>query len=80
MARRRKTAYVVTLSGERPIHEVSEEIRAAGLEIKDILEHIGSITGAADPSALDKLRAVRGVIDISEDQPIDIGPPDSSVS
>ncbi len=80
MARRRKTGYIVTLSGDRPIDEVSKDIRAAGLEVKDVLKEIGSITGAADPRALEKLRAVRGVADVSEDQSVDIGPPDSPVS
>jgi hypothetical protein len=80
MATQTKKALVVTVSGKRPIHEVQKDLSAAGLDVNQVLEAIGSITGVAHPNALKKLRAVRGVADVSEDQAVDIGPPDGAVS
>lgn len=80
MARKKKQALVVTLSGERPPHEVARDLKAAGLEVGQVLETIGTVTGSADPKAAAKLRKVRGVADVSEDHAIDIGPPGAPVS
>ncbi|MBZ5534203.1 MAG: hypothetical protein LAO20_22485 [Acidobacteriia bacterium] len=80
MVAEKKKALVVTVSGDRPIHEVAKDLRTEGFDVKQVLEAIGSITGAAHPKAVNKLRAVRGVADISEDQPVNIGPPDAPVS
>lgn len=80
MAAETKQALVVTVSGDRPIQEVAKDLKAAGFEINQILEFIGSITGSAPTKSLKQLRAVPGVAGISEDHPIDIGPPDASIS
>jgi hypothetical protein len=37
---------------------------------------IGIITGSATDSVAEAVRAVPGVADVSQDEPVDIGPPD----
>ena len=75
-----KQSLVITLSGDRPIHEVADDLRAAGLDVDQVLEFIGSVTGSADAPTAERLRAIRGVADVSEDHPVDIGPPGAPVS
>jgi hypothetical protein len=71
---------VVTVSGERPIHEIASELKAKGFEVGQVLDSIGSVTGYAHSHTKKRLSGIRGVADVSEDHPVDIGPPDSSVS
>jgi len=80
MAKKSKPAVIVTLSGDRGIHEVTRDLEAAGLTVDHVLEATGIVTGSARASSHAKLRKVRGVTDVSADHPIDIGPPDSDVS
>lgn len=69
--------WIVTTSGGRSLKDVARDLEAAGFAIDEVLEAIGIITGSASDSVAEKLRAVPGVADVSPDQPIDIGPPDS---
>jgi len=80
MANTTRRAVVVTLSGDRDVHEVVRDLKAAGLEIDNILAEIGVVTGSAAAGQLRKLREVRGVGDVSPDHPVDIGPPGSPIS
>jgi hypothetical protein len=75
-----KKAFVVTVSGNRPIADVKRDLSASGLEVEQVLDSIGSITGRAHPSAVRKLRSVMGVADVSEDHSVSIGPPDAPIS
>jgi hypothetical protein len=72
-----KKPLVITLSGDRAIHDVANDLRAAGLHVDQVLEAIGSVTGSADPEHVERLRKVKGVADVSHDHSIDIGPPGS---
>ena len=72
--------WVVTTSGDRPINEVASDIEAAGFAIEGVLGVIGSITGSATDSGAEAVRAIPGVADVSPDQPVDIGPPDSETT
>jgi len=73
--------WIVTASGDRPLKEVKKELADEGFSIEDVLDEIGCITGEASEAVAEKLRAVPGVADVSpEPPPINIGPPDSSVS
>ena len=67
--------WIVATSGDRPIREIAKDLADAGLAVGQVLEEIGSITGSADAKVVAKLRKVRGVVDVSPDTPIDIGPP-----
>jgi hypothetical protein len=71
---------VVTLTGNRPIHEVAGDLKAAGLSVDQVLTSTGIVTGSAHPEAVARLRKVRGVGDVSPDHPVDIGPPGSQIS
>jgi hypothetical protein len=69
--------WLITTTGDRPIGDVAEDLTRAGLVGARILKDIGCITGSAPEKQAAKLRQVRGVGDVSPDQPIDIGPPGS---
>ncbi len=72
-----RTRWVVTLSDRRPLAVVRKELEAAGLSIDEVLEAIGVITGSCDEATASKLRQIDGVEDVSPEQRIDVGPPDS---
>ena len=80
MANGKKQNLVVTISGERPIHQVANDLKAAGLEVDQVLESVGSVTGSAHSGTVDRLRSVPGVADVSPDHQIDIGPPGTAIS
>lgn len=75
MPKEEKVPLIVTLSGDRPIHEVAKDLKAAGFNVEQVLEFAGSVTGSAHPKALQHLRKVKGVADVSPDHSVDIGPP-----
>jgi hypothetical protein len=75
-----KKAFVVTGSGSRSIHEVAKDLKAAGFEVGQVLDSIGSVTGFAPAKITKQLRSIRGVADVSEDHPVDIGPPGAPIS
>ena len=75
MAKKEKQLLVVTITGDRPIHEVADDLKAAGLTVDQVLTSIGIVTGSAEPEAAERLQKVRGVADVSPDHPVDIGPP-----
>jgi hypothetical protein len=76
MAAKAKT-WIITTGGTRSIAAVAKDLAAAGLKGGRVLKEIGSITGSAGEKAVSKLRKVPGVVDVSPDFPVDIGPPGS---
>lgn len=70
--------YVVSMSGDRPVHDVEKDLTREGFIIDQVLDAIGSITGSADPAIVKRLRAVPGVSDVQEPPAVDIGKPDDS--
>lgn len=79
-AKQESQAVVITVSGDRHIHEVARDLKASGLESAQVLDAIGIVTGSAAPTSISKLKKVRGVQDVSEDHPVSIGPPDAPIS
>jgi hypothetical protein len=69
--------WIVTTSPDRPISDIMKDLKAAGFSIGQVLEEAGSITGAAVDETVKKVRSIAGVVDVSPDTPIDIGPPGS---
>ena len=69
--------WIVTTSSDRPIADITKDLKDAGFSVRQVNEEINSISGAAADHAVTKLRGIRGVVDVSEDTPVDIGPPDS---
>jgi hypothetical protein len=80
MASMKNRSMIVTVSDARPIREVVDDLKVAGLHVDQILDSIGIVTGSAHPEAAKRLRGIRGVADVSEDHPVDIGPPRAPVS
>jgi hypothetical protein len=72
--------WIITLSGEQPLAKVRKQLVEAGFEIEEVFDEIGSITGNAEENVAGKLPEIAGVSDVSPEQPIDIGPPDSSTT
>lgn len=72
--------WVITTSNERPIDEVTQELTKSGFTVEQVLETIGSVTGAASDDVAEKLRKVPGVADVSPDADVNIGPPNGDVT
>ena len=70
-------SWIVTTSADRPIKDIARDLRAAGFSVERVNDEIQSITGAAGDESVEKLRKIAGVVDVSPDAPIDIGPPGS---
>jgi len=70
-------SWIVTTSGERSMNDITNDLKEAGFTVGNVLEEVGSITGAAAEETVSKLRSIAGVVDVSPDAPVDIGPPDS---
>lgn len=68
------------MAGTRPIESVAQDLRAAGFDVQQVLEFVGSITGSGPVAKADEFRRIAGVADVSVDQPVDIGPPGAAVS
>ncbi|HJY27247.1 MAG TPA: hypothetical protein VJ306_04370 [Pyrinomonadaceae bacterium] len=77
MPQEKKESLVVTTSGKRSIHDIARDLKDAGFEVDQVLDSINVVTGKGDAG---KLRSVQDVVDVSGDNPVDIGPPGSSVS
>ena len=75
-----KTTWIVTASGKRSLKEIEADLRQHGLEVDNVLEAVGSITGKGSADLGARLRSVAGVSAVEKDSPVDIGPPDAPVS
>ncbi len=73
-----KEAMVVTLSGDRPAGEVARDLKAAGFEVGQVLDIVGSVTGSADPKLKKKLEAIRGVKHVGKDYPVSMQAEDAT--
>jgi hypothetical protein len=80
MAKKGKQPLVVTVSGNRQIHEVAHDLKAAGFEVDQVLDAIGVVTGSAPAKSVARLRNIKGVTDVSSDHDVDIGPPGAPIS
>lgn len=78
MAKHKK--WVITLSNQRPISDVSKDLTKVGLTVNQVLTEIGCVTGTASDNVAKKLRSVPGVADVSPEHNIDIGPPDAEIT
>jgi hypothetical protein len=73
--------WIITISGKRSIAAVQKDLGLAGFSVSHTLEAIGCITGSGSDSVIKKVRSIAGVADVSEEQgPINIGPPDASIT
>lgn len=72
--------WTVTLAPDRDVAGAVQALKRAGLEVVDVLDVIGVVTGHADAAAVARLRKVDGVTDVSRTPRADVGPPDAPVS
>jgi hypothetical protein len=73
-----KKSWTVTTSADRPIRDIAKDLKKAGFTVGQVLEDIGVITGRSDDETVKKkVRSIKGVVDVSPDLPVDVGPPDS---
>lgn len=70
-----KKHLVITTSSERAMHEIASDLTKAGFKVEHLLDSIGSITGHLNTSSMQKIRAVKGVVDVAPSTAVDIGPP-----
>jgi hypothetical protein len=61
------------------IEEVADELRRAGLNVKEILGSIGVITGRAEPSIRAELAGITGVTNIEDELTVQLPPPESDI-
>jgi uridine kinase len=80
MAKAAKQSLIVTVSKDRNIEAIVRDLKAAGLDVEGVLDAIGIVTGRAYEKSISRLRKVRGVVDVSPDYKVDIGPPDAPIS
>ena len=76
----KKKRWVVTTSGDRPLSDVKKKLTKSGFEVEQVLEEIGCIIGEASDDVVKQLRSAPGVVDISAEPSVDIGPPDAPVT
>jgi hypothetical protein len=76
-----KTPVIVSVSDEYlpRIHEVAQRLRAAGMDIGEVMESIGTISGSAEAASVDKLSRVEGVNAAEVARQFQIPPPDADV-
>ena len=75
-----KTAVSVLIETSEPegFKEVVARLRAAGLEVEQVLEESGVVLGSAAPERLPALRAVRGAT-VEAQRSFQLEPPDSPI-
>ena len=72
--------WVVTISGSRSLTDVRKSLVESGFTVEQVLGEIPLIIGVAEDDVAEKARKIAGVIDVSAEEPVDIGPPDADIS
>lgn len=70
--------WVVTTSGDQSLDDIQKNLVDNGFKVDEVLTEIGLITGVAEDDVAEKMRQVGGVVDVSPEPAVDIGPPGSS--
>jgi hypothetical protein len=68
---------IVTVTGD--IDAVVEQLRAAGMNVGQVLGEIGIVTGSVDSERRTALAAVAGVVAVEPAQRVQLEPPDAEV-
>lgn len=76
----KKKRWVVTTSGDRPLGDLKKKLTKSGFEVEQVLDEIGCVIGTASDDVVKQLRSTPGVVDISQEPSVDIGPPDAPVT
>ena len=70
--------WVITTSGDQSLSDIQKNVVDNGFKVDEVHTEIGLITGVAEDDVVEKVRQVGGVVDVSPEPSVDIGPPDSS--
>ena len=73
-----KQKVIVTVDGARQ-GKVLEELTNAGLEVAQVLQMSGIISGQVDATKRNKLAGIDGVLAVEDDSPVQLPPPDSKI-
>lgn len=73
-------AWTVVVAPEMDADSIAISLRSAGLTVQEILSAIGVIIVRGSEPLAQEARKIRGVIEVSKEASIDIGPPDSEIS
>lgn len=69
----------VTVDDAHAIEEVAAGLRARGMEVAEVLDGIGMITGSVPDEARESLAGVEGVASVDEQLTHQLPPPDAPV-
>lgn len=72
--------WVVTLSNEKSVDDMSRELAKTGFTIDQVLDQIGCITGSGSDEVAQTIRKIPGVVDVSPETTIQLPPSDESVT
>jgi hypothetical protein len=61
------------------IGDVVQQLRAQGMEVEQVLDGIGIVTGSAPSEVRDALTAVEGVVSVDDELTHQLPPPDAPV-
>ncbi len=61
------------------INQVADQLRAAGLEVDQVLSTIGIVTGSIESENMSSLSQVDGVESVEQDRTYKLAPPNSDV-
>lgn len=61
------------------ILEVAEDLRKAGVEVEQIMDTIGVITGSCNSQAVSTLAQIAGVAAVEKEQRYQLPPPNSEI-
>jgi len=66
---------IVTVHPGADLDSVAEQLAKAGLQVRDKLHAVGSITGSAQDQHIPQLRSIPGVADVSPGHSFQLNPP-----
>lgn len=69
----------VTDDQQENIDELAARLRAAGMEVDQVLPTLGVITGSVTSSQRTSIERTAGVAAVEDETPFQIAPPDSSI-
>lgn len=61
------------------VQEVAEALRQNGMEVEQVLDAVGIITGSVPEGLEESLAAVDGVASVNPESPFELPPPDADV-
>lgn len=73
------TKVTISVADDHDVATVADGLRAAGVQVDQVLASAGVITGSVDPARIGALRAITGIADVEQERVVTIPRPDSKV-